>query len=156
GQEILTFQAEGCTWSSKTVFSPDWKHLAGFLASKVWIWDATTGKVKFTLTGHTASVRRIAFSLDGKRLASGDEEGTVKVWDVTTGQETITVKPKVCVDRLAFSPDGRRLVSGGMDGSSLRIWGAGPAQTFEEMSAQQRPQHARAFFADAKAFEGQR
>ena len=54
----------------------------------------------------------MAFSPDGKRLVSGSEDKTVKVWDAETGQETLTLKGHTGgVTSVAFSPDGKRIVS---------------------------------------------
>jgi len=66
----------------------------------------------FILHGHRSGLTSVALSLDGKRAATGDFHGVVKVWDMATGEETRSFKvhPYV-VDHLAFSPDGARLVS---------------------------------------------
>ena len=54
----------------------------------------------------------MAFSPDGQRLASASHDGTVKVWDAATGQETLTLKGHTgVVSSVAFSPDGKRLAS---------------------------------------------
>ena len=68
----------------------------------------------------------IEFSPDGKRLATSHSGGTVKLWDLTTAQETLTLKGhNKVVTGLAFSPDGRRLISASAD-LTVRIWDATP------------------------------
>jgi WD40 repeat protein/serine/threonine protein kinase len=74
-----------------------------------------------TLRGHAA----LAFSPDGKRLASASGDGrTVKVWDASTGQEILSLKG---VTNVAFSPDGKRLASASYD-STVRLWDAASGQ----------------------------
>ena len=74
----------------------------------------------------------MAFSPDGKRLASASGIGTVKVWDAATGQETLTLKGHTerrlggCPS-VAFSPDGKRLASGSVDGT-VKVWDAATGQ----------------------------
>ena len=66
----------------------------------------------------------MAFSPDGKRLASANLGGAVKVWDAGTGQETLALEGHAdgvwCV---AFSPDGQRIASGSGDGT-VKVWDA--------------------------------
>ena len=50
--------------------------------------NAATGQVLLTLRGHTQGATSVRFSPDGKRLASGSDHGTVKLWDAATGQES--------------------------------------------------------------------
>src|SRR5256884_117363 len=72
---------------------------------------------------HTNTTLALAFSPDEHTLASGSEDGSVKLWDVETGALLWSgwhTKGTWC---LAFSPDGRRLASGSEDGS-VRLWEA--------------------------------
>jgi len=77
-----------------------------------------------TLKGHSGPVASVAFSPDGKRLASASKDQTVKVWNAATGQETLTLKGhSTSVLSVAFSPDGKRLASASNDGT-VKVWDA--------------------------------
>ena len=99
--------------------------LAGSEFGEVKIWDLSTGRV-LDLRGHTALVRGLACSPDGRRLATGSDDRTIKLWDTTTGEEVFTLRGHtagvICV---AFSPDGRRIASGGWD-RTVRVWDTDP------------------------------
>ena len=70
----------------------------------------------------------MAFSPDGKRLASASRDETVKVWDAATGQETLTLKGHTGgVTSVAFSPDGKRLASASED-ETVKVWDAATGQ----------------------------
>lgn len=100
----------------------------------VHLWDARTGKLLRTLKGHRYHIQSVAFSPDGKLIASGGDHSPIRLWDVNTGQqirtfgwdETTTrnntevgsARPlylhdgrPFSVDSIAFSPDGSTLVS---------------------------------------------
>lgn len=73
---------------------------------------------------HLASIYSVAFSPDGKRLASASEDKTVKVWDAESGQEVFTLKDHTDqVTSVAFSPDGKRLATGSWD-KTAKVWDA--------------------------------
>jgi WD40 repeat protein len=110
-----------------------------------------------TLKGQTANVNSVAFSPDGKRLASASDGtwdrtkkayvgGEVKVWDAQTGQELLSLKGHTgAVGSVAFSPDGKRLAGGST------VW---DAQTGQELLTIQGASGSVAFSPDGKRLAG--
>ena len=84
---------------------------------------ATAGRLR-TLTGESQALFALAPSPDGRRLATGGSEGTLRLWDVATSQLVAAVKvsPKEWILSLAFSPDGNTLVA--ITTGTLRVWRA--------------------------------
>jgi WD40 repeat protein/serine/threonine protein kinase len=81
-----------------------------------------------TFHGHTNAVTSVAVSRDGRRIVSGSQDQTVRVWDAATGQETLTHRWHTSgVTCVAVSRDGRGLVSGGND-QTVRVWDAATGQ----------------------------
>ncbi|MFX0022214.1 MAG: serine hydrolase [Candidatus Hermodarchaeota archaeon] len=74
------------------------------------------------LTGHAWEIRKVKFSTDGKSLASGSHDGSIKIWDISNGEVLDTLQGHYYgAISLAFSPDGSKLASGGW-GKKINIW----------------------------------
>ena len=131
--EAATLQAqtfiETGSWISSVAFSPDSRQVAGGDANGlVRIWDAGSGKLLHSLTGHSGQVRTVLYAPDGNTLFSGGSDKTVRAWNTASGELVRTLEGHTNpVRAMAISPDGSTLVSGGFD-QSLRFWSLGSWQ----------------------------
>ncbi|KAI9039276.1 uncharacterized protein KD926_009718 [Aspergillus affinis] len=124
-------------YSSAIIFSPESSVVKRENMHKIPAWlgrappmeDRWTPMIQ-TLAGHSETVWRVAFSPDGKQIASGSDDGSIKIWDTTTGslQKTLSGShPKTSsghwkhITALAFLPDSKLMISGNYDGS-IMLW----------------------------------
>jgi WD40 repeat protein len=155
GEKILTIKdIRGGVRS--VAFSPDGKRLAtgsgdlqlSFAGPRdqggdVKVWDAQTGKELATIPAHTSLGVDVAFSPDGKHLASAGDDDTVKVWDAQALQKPLILKAaqdnKSDVVSVVFSSDGKRLaatvrgrpgIPNGEESAVVKVW---DAQTGKEL-----------------------
>jgi WD40 repeat protein len=111
-------------------FSPDGKQIATASKTAVKLWDARKGKQRASfsyLRGSNDDAYRsmfttpkCSFSADGKWLAATDE-CVIKLWNLTTGEESWLPGEFLTINLLCFAPDNRRLITSGID-SIVRLW----------------------------------
>jgi WD40 repeat protein len=89
---------------------------------QVQIWDVASGREIGTLKGHGRAVGKVAFSRDGKLLATGGTDNSIKIWDLAAKRELATLTGHTAnIESLDFHPDGRLLATAGEDGSTF-LW----------------------------------
>jgi WD40 repeat protein len=110
GQVVRTFAAKRNMMT--IAVSPDRKLLAGAAVDGTYLWEVGSGRELHRLGGHTTTVEQVAFSADGKRLATIAGDRLMILWDVATGKEMrrFPVPPNVVWFALAWSPDGKALL----------------------------------------------
>ena len=95
--------------------------------------------------GHADGVKSVAFSPDGKTLASGSSDQTIKIWDLTSGRELRTlVGHSENVTSVAFSPDGKILASGSWN-QTIKLWDLISGQELRRLSGHSHAVAAVAF-----------
>ena len=85
--------------------------------------DRQGGQIIMTLTGHTKSVNSVAYSPNGLILASGSDDGTVRIWDTRSGEEIMSPLSSDAdeVHSVAFAPNGKDVASG-TEAAEIHIW----------------------------------
>lgn len=100
---------------------------------RVYLWEVATGRLLRTIEGHDSDVRSVAFSPDGKVLASGSDG--VRLWETATGKQVRRLAGlNHFIDGLAFSPDGRHLAAGG-DGTV--VWEVATGKVKHRLGAEE-------------------
>ena len=124
------------------LFSPDGSLLLTENGKDIKLWEAETGRLKFTLAGHTRVLTAATFSPDGSRIATGSNDGTAKVWKTVDGQLVTTLLvwrvkklpryrifsralPVTLYVYVKFSPDGRRVLTNTyFEETPAKLWDA--------------------------------
>src|SRR5262249_51801645 len=113
-----------------------------------WEWrylKAARDRGPLRLRGHTREVRAVAFSPEGRRLASRGHDHPVPARGTPTGQQLLALHGHAgYVSAVAFSPDGRRLASAGWDGA-VKVWDAYSGREVFPLARHAGPAHGVAF-----------
>jgi WD40 repeat protein len=124
-------------------FSPQSDYLACCDARSIYVFETRTWQKLWQAPTYWHHPMTLAFSRDGKRLATGGGEGElevgggVKLWDTSSGRELLTLgSSNIAFTRVAFSPDGARIAAAAMDPINIRpdqpgqiwIWEAPPGE----------------------------
>ncbi len=165
GKTLSTLKAPNSTMLTRLFFSPDGKHLAGAcenFADRVRFWDAATGRQIKALPGNPRTVTEVAFSPDGRLLATigvdNMNKGQLMLWDVSTGKDTFTFTADV-FDELTcvrFSTDGKRLAVCGKNSFPIRqkgilkVWDVETRQETGKIPAETGPLSSLAFSPDVR------
>jgi WD40 repeat protein len=134
GKHLLAFGTVG-DYPRCIAFSPDGKKAAiGHSVNTNWnfvpnaatlrIWNVATGKLEQSAPGHTSAITAVSWSRDGKWIATGSFDRTVRIWDAKTLKEhkRLTVSRAGC-DCVIFTPDARQIVTTGCgDDHAVRVW----------------------------------
>ncbi len=99
-------------------FSPDGKWLAISSQDHAFLYDVETRQLVRELSGHQNTAQCLTFSPDGRLLATGGHDRTIRLWDVETGKTTRVVPAhRNKISAIAVSPDGRTIASGDLAGT---------------------------------------
>lgn len=119
---------------TSVAFTPDSKIvIVGSNDGRIKLLDSREERVEFgTLSSHTGEVKCLAVDFNNWLLASGDDKGEIKLWNLHNQKQTLPIKEHLLpVNSLAFSPDGQTLLSGS-DDHTIKFWNV---KTGEESNA---------------------
>ena len=86
------------------------------------LWDVTTGQEIASLKGHGRAVTKVAFSRDGKLVATSSNDNVITIWDIASQHELKSLTGhSASIESMDFSPDNRLLASAGEDGATF-LW----------------------------------
>jgi WD40 repeat protein len=126
----------------QAALSPNGKLLAAGDGQKLKLWDTATRRVVGEFKGYPGPLGTVRFSPDGKTLAAADggwwvdippmSMSVMKLWDVASGRELVSMRERGRMLSEAFSPDGRMLATAGIDGL-IKLWSTASGRKVGEL-----------------------
>lgn len=96
------------------------------------VWDIANRVIRHTFRGHEQDIYSLDFARNGRHIASGSGDRTVRVWDIESGQNVLTLSIEDGVTTVAISPDGKLVAAGSLD-KSVRVWDAHTGYLMERL-----------------------
>ena len=126
---------------SPVSFSPDGNLLAFSTTKHLVLQDVASNKARHFNVGHSGFVWVVVFSPDGKLLASGDSDGKIKLWDVTSGQPLLrrTLSTVSDVHLIAFRSDNKTIASNSLKDYTIQLWNIDSKEELQHLSTKHSP-----------------
>jgi WD40 repeat protein len=120
GQVVKTLDA----WAGTLCFSSDGRRLARatWREGRVTVWDVNTWEKIGSWRAHESEANSVAFSRDGRILATSGNDGAVRLWDIATQRQLAEVRHQAKAGQLAFSPDGATLATTWSEAQLIKLW----------------------------------
>lgn len=123
GKAVFAY-IEATLLGAAVAFSPDGDLIVsgGTMDSTIRLWNMNDGSLRLIFEGHSGPITSVAYSPDGRTVASGSADTTVRLWSVADGRLLHTLEGhSAAVTGVAYSPDRQTLASTSLDGT-IRVW----------------------------------
>jgi WD40 repeat protein len=121
--ERLSIETRFMVWDLQ--LSPNGKSLASCAwkdTPYVRVWETTTGKEELVLKHERGPIYSVAFSPDGKVIASSAGRKTIQLWDALTGKSGLVLNGETGGNRIVYSADGKLLAAGDITDELVEVW----------------------------------